>query len=512
MKITTSLLPTLILTTICSSVLAEPPRPPLGKKWILNETFSDEFNGTELDKSKWFDYHPSWAGREPGIFMPSQISVQDGLMRIKGEKLKQDKVITSADIVTQEGTERTYSIAGGAVISKTETAYFGYYESRFKAAKTTMSTTFWLATRNWDFPGPKPCNDRYGLELDIQESIGRGGDFNGKVFAKGMHANGHFWYADCDGKMQDLRSPKVTFKSDNLASDSFNTYGGWWHNESSASFYYNNSAPKFMRFYSEVKDKPFDQPMGVNLVSETYPFPWVELPNDQELADPAKNVAYYDWVRAYLLVDAKHEQTDKNISRSNPLIYTESITINPTSVALIDNKNIEFLMEYKTNQARLLQIELRNAQGQVIAKSDITVQPGYAFLPYQLASRTKLSEHEQYSIYTSIKPLTSNKNSDVLFSQWVNLANFNTINDLETKLNNLTNIELTDDHSLIIPMEQGVFHYSIFNQGKKLNLTQQMQGITYNNSLDVKGLAKGSYFLQLDGEWVAKFEKTTLAK
>ncbi|MDU0352971.1 hypothetical protein RS130_02645 [Paraglaciecola aquimarina] len=72
-------------------------------------------------------------------------------MRIKGEKLKHDKVITSADIVTAEGTERTYSIAGGAVISKTENAYFGYYESRFKAAKTTMSTTFWLATRNWDF-------------------------------------------------------------------------------------------------------------------------------------------------------------------------------------------------------------------------------------------------------------------------------------------------------------------------------------------------------------------------
>ena len=60
---------------------------------------------------------------------------------------------------------------------------------------------------------------------------------------------------------------------------------------------------KSKTFNTSIKDKPFDQTMGVNLVSETYPYPWIELPNDEELADDSRNTCYYDWVRVYKLVD-----------------------------------------------------------------------------------------------------------------------------------------------------------------------------------------------------------------
>ena len=94
-----------------------PPEPPLGKRWVLNPDFSDEFNGTELDSSKWFDHHPKWKGREPGLFLPSQVSVSDGFLQIKGEKMKKDTVIHAY------GRDLTYNIAGGAVVSK-KAAFF----------------------------------------------------------------------------------------------------------------------------------------------------------------------------------------------------------------------------------------------------------------------------------------------------------------------------------------------------------------------------------------------------
>jgi len=288
----------LLLFTFQVTAVAQPPIPPLGQRWILNEKYSDEFNGTSLDLTKWYNYHPTWNGREPGIFLPSQVHVENGYMSIRGEKLDEDIVITNWD-----GSKSTYNIAGGAVVSRAIDAWFGYYECRFKAGKTTMSTTFWLSSRSNSKPGPQPCADRYGLELDIQECIGREGNFNGSWFAKGMHSNSHFWYTDCEGVKHDYRGPNdVRFESDELASDGFNTFGGWWKNESEVSFYFNNGQPKTHQFYSAVKSEPFDIPMGVNLVSETYPFPWISLPTDEELADSSKNICYYDWVRAYNLV------------------------------------------------------------------------------------------------------------------------------------------------------------------------------------------------------------------
>ena len=43
------------------------------------------------------------------------------------------------------------------------------------------------------------------------------------------------------------------------------------------------------------------------MVVETYPYPWIELPSDEELADETMNKTYYDWVRAYTLIDINVE-------------------------------------------------------------------------------------------------------------------------------------------------------------------------------------------------------------
>ena len=44
------------------------PVCPLGDAYEFAPELSDEFNGDELDDSKWWDFNPSWRGRKPALF------------------------------------------------------------------------------------------------------------------------------------------------------------------------------------------------------------------------------------------------------------------------------------------------------------------------------------------------------------------------------------------------------------------------------------------------------------
>ena len=66
--------------------------------------------------------------------------------------------------------------------------------------------------------------------------------------------------------------------------------------------------------------------MGMNLASETYPYPWVSLPTDEELADTSKNVCLYDWVRAYSLVGADEVPVDEDLLNENGGFETGDFT------------------------------------------------------------------------------------------------------------------------------------------------------------------------------------------
>ena len=380
------------------SLYADPPEPPIGKRWILNEIFSDEFNGTSLDLTKWYDYHPNWNGRVPGIFLPSQVSVGNGYMTIRGQKLPEDTVVSY-----ESGRRDTFNIACGAVVSRTTDAYFGYYECRFKAAKTAMSTTFWLSTRG-SSDGPQNCGDAYGLELDFQECIGREGDFDGSFFAKGMHSNSHFWYGDCEGEKHDYRAPQVLFESEELCSDSFNTYGGWWHDESRVSYYFNNGEPKSQNFYSEVKQKPFDTSMGLNLVSETYPFPWIELPNEKELADTIKNICYYDWVRAYILVDV-----DSGVPPllADPVMFENKVSFCEDPDKMEAEAPFSFLVSYEAKADHELFLELFDDKNMLLVEAVYPALGGYGRKYIVLPDESKFAKGENYTARLHLRPKDS---------------------------------------------------------------------------------------------------------
>ncbi|NJB83524.1 family 16 glycosylhydrolase [Wenyingzhuangia aestuarii] len=401
----------LLFVFVCGiSVQAQsgPPEPPIGKRWVMNPDFSDEFNGDKLDASKWYDYHPKWKGREPGLFLASQVSVKNGYMQIKGEKLKKDTIVKAY------GRELTFNIAGGAVVSK-KAAFLGYYECRVKAAATTMSTTFWFSTDGVE-KGPNGC-DKYGQEWDIQECIGRSGDFLGNHFANGMNSNGHFWYTDCNKKKHDLRAPAVKFHHNELASKDFHVYGGWWKNEKQASFYYDDREPKHMKFYDQVVGKPFNRPMYMRMVSETYPFPWIELPTDKELADPTKNTVYYDWVRGYDLVDVRAKNVDQSYEMGLDL-YHESIMFSNTEIDVLATDELKIPLTFKVNQPRKIYIKVSEITDRLtqkwnkkIVEKTIEVYPGYGNMEVDFKLKNNLSKSSTYIVETflyklegSIKP------------------------------------------------------------------------------------------------------------
>ena len=398
----------LLLLGITNLLFADPPKPPLGKRWVMNHDFSDEFNGTELDTTKWLDYHPSWKGRLPGLFMPSQVSVGDGYLQIRGEKMDKDTVIHAYN------KDLTFSIKGGAVVSK-KSVFLGFYECRVKAAATTMSTTFWFSSGK-GFEGPNGC-DKYGLEWDIQECIGRNGNFDGSYFANGMHSNSHYWYTDCEGKRHDHRASQVKFDDPEVASKDFHVYGGWWRNENSASYYYDNGEPKHQKFYDVVTKMPFDQPMYMRLVCETYPFPWIELPNDKELADPNKNVVYYDWVRGYKLVDVDVDDPNtEDLKPENiPEIFNENITFPEATIELHRSKTLKIPFTYKANKDREIHLKLLDPEGNKIAETSFVAYAGYANMIYNFKVGKKLKRESGYTVVGDIRPVDGGK-KDLIYT------------------------------------------------------------------------------------------------
>jgi len=180
---------------IFQSIKADPPEPEVGTRWVLNSQYSDEFNGTSLDKKKWRNSYNGWEGRMPAKFIPKAVSVKDGYMQIENGIIKKKK----------EHKKTAYTIRGGAVQSLKKTAHYGYYECKFKASRINMSTTFWMSNGKVavEYPTKKSgginCEkDAFSQELDICESIG------GKItrsdgFRKKMNFNTHFRYIDCNG-------------------------------------------------------------------------------------------------------------------------------------------------------------------------------------------------------------------------------------------------------------------------------------------------------------------------
>lgn len=375
----------------------DPPTPKPGYRWVINEQYSDEFNGTTLDKTKWNDTFQGWKGRKPAMFHPNTVSVNNGTMQIKNGIL--DKEING------------YSIAGGAVQSKQETAHFGYYEVNFKASKINMSTTFWMSnskqpvdfvTRKSD--GENCTKDKYSQELDIVESIG--GTFNRTdKFRTQMNFNTHYRYVDCNGGKEKFYSAgnnaiegngqKSNAKLSSESWQDFHTYGAYWQNSNEVSFYADNRFVGDVKVKTDVVDHPFDRPMKINMVTETYN--WVKpVPTVDELNNDKINTSYYNWIRAYTLIPA-----DKNYSSNYAPIFKEEIqlTENPQ---IISKKKIEVSFTYKANQNSKVLIKVLDSENKTVSKATCKVLAGFGNNTKVLKLDDKISKKGTYTYQLSL--------------------------------------------------------------------------------------------------------------
>ncbi len=388
------------------------PLPPAGQRWILNEHLSDEFNDTKLNQDKWLDHHPTWKGRAPGLFMPSNIEFKDGCMVLRGEKMERDTTVNG----------EIFDTSCAAVISKDRSAHYGYYECRFKANQTTLSSTFWFSTRgSKDTKGRQPegaAPGAFAQELDVCECIGRDGDFMGRFFYDGMNSNVHYWFSPEDGSArQDIRIKETRLRREDGAkpSEGFNTYGVWWRDSECATFYLNDGEGEHREFKGRPKHSgPFDidfrltEPMSLHMVVETYPFPWIPLPTDEELADPTRNRTYYDWVRSYLLVDAD----EKNNGAAEMTMFEDQINIasKPSSITKGDSLEIH----YTAGVDREIMVVVYNEKGKIVATKSISALAGYGNIELEIPTSKKVTDGSSYSIVAYLGAKSSKLTADYL--------------------------------------------------------------------------------------------------
>jgi len=297
------LLVTVLLFLSSVDVQAQIPAPPEGQRWVLNAPYSDEFNGAELDQSKWFNKHPYWVGRTPAIFLPEAVSLQGGNMQIKNFKLAQDSLYVSP----WNGNTLTYTMAGGAVVSKKANAHYGFYEVKMKASRIRMSSTFWLKNR-WlgGFPDAECPN--YVTELDIVEAVG--GAENNPNFMNNMMSNTHYIHKEC-GQDEVWHSQGGDAPIGGHVSDDFHVYGAYWKNPNEVDFYIDGDKKHTIEPSTAESAAPFDRPMWINMVTETYN--WLTPPTDADLADDTRNTTYYDWIRSYYLLPVEEELVEDKL-------------------------------------------------------------------------------------------------------------------------------------------------------------------------------------------------------
>ncbi|MEX0331077.1 MAG: family 16 glycosylhydrolase [Puniceicoccaceae bacterium] len=269
------LLPGILLASLSSALQAGPlplSDPENTGGWILNESVSDEFNGTEIDRSKWFvqgdnnEYY-IWKGRPPSQFVPHNVIVEDGMLKLRTQ-WEPDYPFASESYA--DGTRNdTYGVWEGkpmpvttaGVITKRRFLY-GYMEVRTKAGDAAMTSSFWAIG--------------YESELDIYEQMGNP-KIQGDIHEDTWKLSIHDWSPPAKRPTRRFGyKDKLPFR----VADEFHVYGCEW-GEDYLKVYLDGKL-----VYETTQEKEgiswvLNNPLEIWFDSEI--FVWLGLPHAEEL-------------------------------------------------------------------------------------------------------------------------------------------------------------------------------------------------------------------------------------
>ena len=140
------------------------PNAPISGSWVLDKSFSDDFNKSKLDEAKWWDFNPAWHGRKPSHFSRSNVKVKKGLLRLTAQSLDSKKV-------SIQDISRGYDKFSTAIIKSKKRSYYGYYEARAKSMKAAVCNAFWLYDPLEE--SVKYREGEYSEEIDVFEVFGK---------------------------------------------------------------------------------------------------------------------------------------------------------------------------------------------------------------------------------------------------------------------------------------------------------------------------------------------------
>ena len=257
---------------------------PAGKKWVMLTELSDEFNDNIFDDAKWENTNPNrWIGRPPGIFKTNTVTEAEGNLRLTPYLLDTPEVVNG----------NTFTHAGSNIYSRMPAQVGTYFETRMKANKTFMSSTFWVINNS----GQETGCDRRTTELDIIECIGyvnTSANF-ARNFDQSMHSNTHSRNAACPETVLGSRGNNTP--TDVKVWEDYNVYAAWWKSATEIDFFLNGK-----KVYTINPVANFNLNMYLRLVVETYT--WNPAPADGGMTGTeAERTTYYDWVRCWVLVD-----------------------------------------------------------------------------------------------------------------------------------------------------------------------------------------------------------------
>jgi beta-glucanase (GH16 family) len=180
-------------TLVIESIKAEMPEPATLPEWVGKRppvegdwkmTFNDEFEGSEIDISKWNYYGANYWDKK-SRFSKNNTYVKDGTARLKFEKS------TGRHNDDPEGKETEYATGFLDTYGKWVQRY-GYFESRMKLPDAPgVWPAFWTMPDRGLEAGPqwkRQATEKDGMEFDIMEHLSRWGPYR---YTIAMHWDGY---------------------------------------------------------------------------------------------------------------------------------------------------------------------------------------------------------------------------------------------------------------------------------------------------------------------------------